>query len=63
MKLNTPVYAIAAALNGELDNVAYRDHVVFYQVIPQECPKRTERDTKPKKHMEDKDLYDQKQSN
>jgi phosphoenolpyruvate carboxykinase (ATP) len=37
MKLKYTRSMITAALNGELDNVAYKNHVVFGIAIPQEC--------------------------
>jgi phosphoenolpyruvate carboxykinase (ATP) len=60
MKLKYTRSMITAALNGELDNVAYRNHVVFGIAIPQECPNVPSEILNPRNTWEDKDLYDEK---
>ena len=51
---------ITAALNGELDTVNYKNHVVFGIAIPQSCPEVPSEILNPRNTWENKDLYDQK---
>ena len=51
---------ITAALNGELDTVDYKNHVVFGIAIPQSCPEVPSEILNPRNTWENKDLYDQK---
>ncbi|MGZ9674793.1 phosphoenolpyruvate carboxykinase (ATP) [Flavobacterium sp. GNP001] len=60
MKLKYTRAMITAALNGELDNVAYEDHKVFGIAKPQSCPNVPSEILNPRNTWEDKDLYDQK---
>jgi phosphoenolpyruvate carboxykinase (ATP) len=60
MKLKYTRAMITAALNGELDAVDYRNHVVFGIAIPQNCPDVPSEILNPRNTWEDKDLYDQK---
>ncbi|SDX03555.1 phosphoenolpyruvate carboxykinase (ATP) [Flavobacterium degerlachei] len=58
MKLKYTREMITAALNGELDAVDYRNHVVFGIAIPQTCPNVPTEILNPRNTWEDKDLYD-----
>ncbi|RZJ27309.1 MAG: phosphoenolpyruvate carboxykinase (ATP), partial [Flavobacterium sp.] len=60
MKLKYTRAMITAALNGELDNVEYKDHAVFGIAKPQSCPNVPSEVLNPRNTWEDKDLYDQK---
>jgi phosphoenolpyruvate carboxykinase (ATP) len=60
MKLKYTRAMITAALNGELDSVDYRNHVVFGIAIPQTCPQVPSDILNPRNTWEDKDLYDVK---
>ncbi|EIA09574.1 phosphoenolpyruvate carboxykinase (ATP) [Flavobacterium frigoris] len=60
MKLKYTREMITAALNGELDAVDYRNHVVFGIAIPQTCPNVPSEILNPRNTWEDKDLYDVK---
>jgi phosphoenolpyruvate carboxykinase (ATP) len=60
MKLKYTRAMITAALNGELETVEYKNHVVFGIAIPQECPDVPSEILNPRNTWEDKDLYDQK---
>lgn len=60
MKLKFTRAMITAALNGELDNVEYKDHVVFGLAKPQSCPNVPAEILNPRNTWEDKDLYDVK---
>ena len=51
---------ITAALNGELDNVEYKNHDVFGIAIPQSCPNTPSEILNPRNTWEDKNLYDKK---
>ena len=60
MKLKYTRSMITAALNGDLDSVDYRNHVVFGIAIPQSCPDVPSEILNPRNTWEDKDLYDKK---
>ena len=60
MKLKYTRSMITAALNGELDNVEYKDHKVFGIAIPQSCPNVPSEILNPRNTWENKDLYDTK---
>jgi phosphoenolpyruvate carboxykinase (ATP) len=60
MKLKYTRAMITAALNGDLDNVAYKNHIVFGIAIPQECPNVPSEILNPRNTWESKDLYDEK---
>ena len=60
MKLKYTREMITAALNGELDNVAYVDHKVFGIAKPQFCPNVPTEILNPRNTWADKDLYDVK---
>jgi phosphoenolpyruvate carboxykinase (ATP) len=51
---------ITAALNGELDNVEYKDHAVFGIAKPQSCPNVPSEILNPRNTWEDPALYDKK---
>jgi phosphoenolpyruvate carboxykinase (ATP) len=58
MKLKYTRAMITAALNGELDDVEYVDHVVFGIAKPQTCPNVPSDFLNPRNTWEDKALYD-----
>ena len=60
MKLKYTREMITAALNGDLDNVEYKDHTVFGIAKPQSCPNVPSEILNPKNTWADKDLYDVK---
>ena len=60
MKLKYTRAMITAALNGELDNVAYENHKVFGFAKPQSCPNVPSEILNPKNTWEDPELYDKK---
>lgn len=60
MKLKYTRAMITAALNGALDTVDYKNHVVFGIAIPQSCPEVPSEILNPRNTWENKDLYDQK---
>jgi phosphoenolpyruvate carboxykinase (ATP) len=60
MKLKYTRAMITAALNGELDDVAYENHKVFGIAIPQSCPNVPVEILNPRNTWEDTELYDQK---
>jgi phosphoenolpyruvate carboxykinase (ATP) len=60
MKLKYTRAMITAALNGELDTVDYKKHVVFGIAIPQTCPEVPSEILNPRTTWKDKDLYDVK---
>ncbi len=60
MKLKYTRAMITAALNGELDNVEYKNHDVFGIAIPQSCPNTPSEILNPRNTWEDKNLYDKK---
>ncbi len=60
MKLKYTRSIIAAALNGELDAVDYKNHKVFDIAIPQSCPNVPSEILNPRNTWKDKALYDQK---
>ena len=51
---------ITAALNGELDDVAYENHAVFGIAKPQTCPNVPSEILNPRNTWEDQKLYDKK---
>jgi phosphoenolpyruvate carboxykinase (ATP) len=51
---------ITAALNGELDNVEYNQHVVFGLAMPTTCPNVPSEVLSPRNSWADKEAYDQK---
>ncbi len=51
---------ISAALNGELDNVAFDTHEIFGLAMPKSCPGVPEEILNPRNTWKDKDAYDQK---
>lgn len=58
MKLKYTRAMITAALNGELDNVAYDNHKVFGIAKPQTCPNVPSEILNPRNTWEDPELYD-----
>lgn len=60
MKLKYTREMITAALNGELENVAFINHNVFGIAIPQTCPNVQSEILNPRNTWTDKDLYDKK---
>lgn len=51
---------ITAAMNGELDNVEYKQHNVFGVSIPQTCPNVPDEVLNPRETWSDKEAYDKK---
>ena len=60
MKLKFTRGMITAALNGELNDVAYENHKVFAIAIPQSCPNVPSEILNPRNTWEDPNLYDKK---
>ncbi|MNK14901.1 Phosphoenolpyruvate carboxykinase [ATP] [compost metagenome] len=60
MKLKYTRAMITAALNGELDNVAYRNNEMFGLAEPQTCPNVPDEILNPRNTWEDKNAYDAK---
>lgn len=60
MKLKYTRAMITAALNGGLDNVAYKQHPVFGLSMPERCPEVPSEVLNPKNTWEDKGSYDEK---
>jgi phosphoenolpyruvate carboxykinase (ATP) len=60
MKLKYTRAMITAALNGELNDVEYKNHAVFGISIPQSCPEVPSEILNPRNTWEDKDMYDTK---
>ena len=60
MKLKYTRAMITAALNGELDDVAYDNHEVFGIAKPQTCPNVPSEILNPRNTWEDPELYDKK---
>ena len=60
MKLKYTRAMITAALNGELDDVAYENHAVFGIAKPQSCPNVPNEILNPRNTWEDPALYDLK---
>lgn len=60
MKLKYTRAMITAALNGELDHVAYENHEVFGIAKPQSCPNVPSEILNPRNTWEDPELYDKK---
>jgi phosphoenolpyruvate carboxykinase (ATP) len=60
MKLKYTRAMITAALNGELDDVAYENHKVFGIAKPQTCPNVPSEILNPRNTWENPELYDKK---
>jgi len=60
MKLAYTRAMITAAMNGQLNDVAYENHAVFNVAIPQEVPNVPSEVLNPRNTWSDKDLYDKK---
>lgn len=60
MKLKLTRAMITAALNGELDNVEYKNHEIFGLAVPQTCPNVPDEVLNPRNTWEDKAAYDAK---
>lgn len=60
MKLSYTRAMITAAMNGDLDDVAYTEHPVFGLMMPQECPQVPSEVLNPRNTWEDKAAYDHK---
>jgi phosphoenolpyruvate carboxykinase (ATP) len=60
MKLKYTRAMITAALNGELDNVAFVNHEIFGLAVPQSCPNVPEEVLNPRNTWADKAAYDAK---
>ena len=60
MKLKYTRAMITAALNGELDSVAFENHPVFGMAFPKECPNVPRELLNPRNTWEDKTAYDEK---
>ncbi|MBA4317208.1 MAG: phosphoenolpyruvate carboxykinase (ATP) [Flavobacterium sp.] len=60
MKLKFTRAMITAALNGELNDVAYENHKVFGIAIPQSCPNVPSEILNPRNTWQDPNLYDKK---
>ncbi|MSQ79682.1 MAG: phosphoenolpyruvate carboxykinase (ATP) [Flavobacteriaceae bacterium] len=60
MKLSFTRRMITAALNGELDGVAFEKHPVFGYNMPTSCPEVPVEILNPRNTWADKDAYDQK---
>lgn len=60
IKLSYTRAMVTAALNGQLDKLAYKDHPVFGCSIPESCPGVPSDILDPRNTWEDKELYDQR---
>jgi len=60
IKLKYTRAMITAALNGELDNVEYKDHEIFGLRMPTECPNVPAEILNPRNTWTDKAAYDKK---
>jgi phosphoenolpyruvate carboxykinase (ATP) len=60
MKLKYTRAMITAALNGQLDNVAFESHPVFSMAFPKQCPNVPDELLNPRNTWEDKLAYDEK---
>jgi phosphoenolpyruvate carboxykinase (ATP) len=60
MKLSYTRAMISAALNGELDTVAYESHPVFGMMMPASCPNVPTEILNPRNTWSDKEAYDAK---
>jgi phosphoenolpyruvate carboxykinase (ATP) len=60
MKLKYTRAMITAALNGDLDNVAFVNHEIFGLAVPQSCPNVPEEVLNPRNTWADKAAYDAK---
>jgi phosphoenolpyruvate carboxykinase (ATP) len=58
MKLKFTRAMITAALNGELNDVAYENHKVFGIALPQSCPNVPSEILNPRNTWEESNLYD-----
>jgi phosphoenolpyruvate carboxykinase (ATP) len=63
MKLSYTRAMITAAINGELDNVAYEAHPVFGMHMPTTCPNVPSEILIPRNTWTDKDAYDNTANN
>ncbi len=63
MKLSYTREMISAALNGELDNVAYTTHDIFGLQMPTNCPNVPADILNPRNTWVDKSAYDKKANN
>lgn len=62
MKLAYTRAMITAALNGDLNNIAYKEHPLFGILIPEICPNVPSEILDPRNTWQDKDAYDRKAS-
>lgn len=60
MKLKYTRAMISAALNGELDNVKYREHPIFNLQMPFNCPNVPDNLLNPRNTWTNADAYDEK---
>lgn len=60
MKLKYTREMISAAMEGQLDNVEYREHPIFGLWIPKNCPGVPSEVLNPRDTWSDKEAYDQK---
>ena len=60
MKLSYTRAMLRAALNGELDNVKFKEHPVFGLLMPTDCPDVPSNLLDPRNTWKDKDDYDTK---
>ena len=63
MKLKYTRAMIAAAINGELDNVHYQEHPVFNLQMPVNCPNVPDNVLNPRNTWTDREAYDDKANN
>ena len=63
MRLKYTRAMIAAAINGELDNVHYHEHAQFNLQIPCNCPGVPDNILDPRNTWADKEAYDEKAAN
>jgi phosphoenolpyruvate carboxykinase (ATP) len=59
MKLKYTRAMITAALNGQLDNVSYKEHPIFGLQMPQSCPNVPDFLLDPKNTWENSEYYDE----
>ena len=62
MKLAYTRAMISAAMEGQLDDVEYRNHPIFGLAIPQSCPNVPDEVLNPRDTWENKEAYDAKAS-
>ncbi len=63
IKLKYTRAMITAALNGELNNIAYNEHPVFNLLMPASCPNVPDQLLDPKNTWANADIYDEKAHN